>query len=63
VRGPLFSAERWDAIVTLNLPGGMTVTACPDRIPVKAVPPQPAPQAQPPTEVAPPPTQPAPSTN
>jgi hypothetical protein len=60
----LFSSERWDAIVTLNLPGGMTVTPCPDRIPVKAVParPEPPPLAAPPSEVAPH-AQPAPSTN
>lgn len=48
VRGPLFTAERWAAIITLNLPGGMTVKACPDRIPVPeaALPPSPIPPVQ-----------------
>src|SRR5512133_1044314 len=32
VRGPLFSLDRWGSIVMLNLPGGMTVRACPERI-------------------------------
>jgi hypothetical protein len=32
VRGPLFTADRWAAILSLNLPGGMTVRACPERI-------------------------------
>ncbi|HEY5960074.1 MAG TPA: hypothetical protein VIV60_26155 [Polyangiaceae bacterium] len=36
VRGPLLSSERFAAIVALNLPGGMTVKACPDRIPSPA---------------------------
>ena len=29
IRGPLFSAERWKAILDLNLPGGVTVRKCP----------------------------------
>lgn len=33
VRGPLFSMDRWSSIVMLNLPGGMTVRACPERTP------------------------------
>lgn len=55
VRGPLFSAERWAAILLLNLPGGMTVNACPDRIPVLSSPPQPVlpPEPSPPTEPMP----------
>jgi arabinofuranosyltransferase len=29
VRGPLFSAERFGALLALNLPGGATIQACP----------------------------------
>ena len=29
VSGPLFTAERWKAIVELNMPSGMTVRPCP----------------------------------
>jgi len=49
VRGPLFTLERWVSILSLNMPGGMTVHACPDRIPVQPRPPpvavEPAPAA------------------
>lgn len=48
VRGPLFTAERWAAILTLNLPGGMTVRACPERIAAPPAPPPAVPAAEPP---------------
>ncbi|HET9958939.1 MAG TPA: hypothetical protein VFQ61_30825 [Polyangiaceae bacterium] len=31
IRGPLFTRERWEAIIALNSPGGVTVRPCPQK--------------------------------